>query len=138
MKKLICTICASVLFFPAVVNSSITDKTEALEVSGRFLTEITSGNYEVSWLQSSEILKRLKPLEIFIHQQQNNKFLFGEVVDRSDFIIKERTSMALLPDGQYLLLVYKTEFEKKKSALELLTILKEADGVWRVVDYEVR
>jgi hypothetical protein len=36
------------------------------------------------------------------------------------------------PYGQYIVIQYETRFEKKKSALETITPMKDKDGQWRI------
>ena len=45
---------------------------------------------------------------------------------------------ANVPPGDFLVIIYRAEFEKKSDAQETLTLEKEADGKWRVVGYLMR
>ena len=42
-----------------------------------------------------------------------------------------------LPNASGAIITFQTSFEKKKSAAEMLVIVREADGKWRVQAYEI-
>ncbi|MGH7422575.1 MAG: DUF4019 domain-containing protein [Candidatus Methylomirabilales bacterium] len=42
------------------------------------------------------------------------------------------------PDGHYVVIQYETSFEKKASAFETITPMREKDGKWRVAGYYIR
>ena len=138
LKYRVCVLCILFLFIPFTLTAHSQSNSEAQSVAQQFLSTLDNSDYESSWHGSSEILKRLKPLDVYIREQDNNQYLFGKALDRYDLTIKERQAMPELPDGDYVLLVYRTKFERKAEAWELVTVLKEFDEQWRVVDYEVR
>ena len=44
----------------------------------------------------------------------------------------------LSPDGHYVVIQYATTFEHKKSAVETITPMQEADGSWKVSGYFIK
>jgi hypothetical protein len=42
------------------------------------------------------------------------------------------------PDGEYVVIQYKTTFENKKSAIETVIPMLEKDGRWRVSGYYIK
>jgi hypothetical protein len=48
-----------------------------------------------------------------------------------------RTSLPGAPDGEYVVIRFKTEFENKKEAYETVTPMKDKDGEWRVSGYYI-
>jgi hypothetical protein len=48
------------------------------------------------------------------------------------------TSLPGLPDGQYVVLQYKTSFANKKSAIETVIPMLEKDKKWRIARYFVK
>jgi len=42
------------------------------------------------------------------------------------------------PDGKYVIIQFETSFENKASAVETVTPMQDADGVWRVAGYFVK
>jgi hypothetical protein len=42
------------------------------------------------------------------------------------------------PDGEYVVIQFDATFEKKQSAIETVTPMKEPDGRWRVSGYFIK
>ena len=42
------------------------------------------------------------------------------------------------PDGEYVVLQYKTSFENKKKAIETITPMLEKDGSWKISGYYIK
>jgi hypothetical protein len=42
------------------------------------------------------------------------------------------------PDGEYVVIQFKTAFENKKSAIETVTPMLDSDGEWRVSGYYIK
>jgi hypothetical protein len=43
-----------------------------------------------------------------------------------------------VPDGEYVVIKYDTDFENKKSAVETITTMLDKDGKWRVSGYFIK
>jgi Protein of unknown function (DUF4019) len=43
-----------------------------------------------------------------------------------------------VPDGDYVVVLYETSFEKKQTAQETVIASKEKDGAWRVAGYYIK
>ena len=48
------------------------------------------------------------------------------------------TTLPGAPDGQYVVVVYESSFEHKKSAIEAVTPSLDKDGQWKVSGYFIR
>ena len=42
------------------------------------------------------------------------------------------------PDGEYVVIQFKTSFENKKSGIETVTPMLDKDGKWRVSGYYIK
>ena len=62
----------------------------------------------------------------------------GEVVGRTLLSTEFTTSFPGAPDGDYVLLVFRSSFAKKIDSGETVTLEHEADGAWRVIGYLIR
>ncbi len=62
----------------------------------------------------------------------------GDMQERSLAKTQFASSLPGVPDGKYVIVVYKTEYEHKKSATETVTALLGGDEKWRVVGYFIR
>ena len=61
-----------------------------------------------------------------------------DLKSRKDKATNFTRSLPGAPDGQYAVLQFDTSFENKAQAVETLTAVLEADGVWRVTGYFIR
>jgi len=62
----------------------------------------------------------------------------GAVVERTLLSTEFATSFQGAPDGDYVLLVFRSSFAKKIDSRETVTLEHEADGAWRVIGYFIR
>lgn len=62
----------------------------------------------------------------------------GKVVSRKLTGKQYAKSLPGAPDGQYVVIQFKTQFEKKTSAVETVTPMLEKDGRWKVAGYYIR
>ncbi len=62
----------------------------------------------------------------------------GAVVERTLLSTEFATSFQGAPDGDYVLLVFRSSFAKKIDSRETVTLEHEADGAWRVIGYLIR
>ena len=49
-----------------------------------------------------------------------------------------KTSLPGAPDGKYVIIQFDTSFEHKKSTVETVTPMQEADGSWKVSGYFIK
>jgi hypothetical protein len=62
----------------------------------------------------------------------------GKLVSREVLSATFKTSLPGAPDGEYVVIQYKTKFEKKAEAIETVTPMKDTDGIWRVSGYFIK
>jgi len=62
---------------------------------------------------------------------------FGAVLQRAVLTTRFTKSIPGQPDGDYVLLQFRTSFAKKESARETVT-LERVDGKWRVIGYFIQ
>ena len=144
MKKLFMLVL--VLF---IVNVSCLAQTEkqdslkgkiekAIKSSNKWISLVDSGNYWESWETSSEIFKHAVTKEDWIKTLEGLRPSFGDVISREVDSKKYETSLPGAPDGEYVVIVYKTQFKNKEKAFETITPMKDADGEWRVSGYFIK
>lgn len=64
----------------------------------------------------------------------NYSKVISRVVSTKEFM----TSLPGAPDGEYVVIQFKTSFENKKEAVETVTPKKDKDGKWRVSGYYIK
>jgi hypothetical protein len=62
----------------------------------------------------------------------------GKVLSRTLKSATYATSLPGAPDGEYVVVKFDTSFEKKQSAIETVTPMKDPDGRWRVSGYFIK
>ncbi len=62
---------------------------------------------------------------------------YGAVRQRTLAATQAATQVPNLPDGAYVLLMYRTNFANRDAA-ETITMERGADGAWRLVGYSIR
>lgn len=62
----------------------------------------------------------------------------GEVISREVVSETRMNKMAGAPDGEYVVIKYRTMFRHKESSVELVTPMLDKDGKWRVSGYYIQ
>ncbi|MDP2968312.1 MAG: DUF4019 domain-containing protein [Deltaproteobacteria bacterium] len=110
----------------------------AILTSGTWLSLVDAGSYFESWNQTAGFFKTAVPKEQWQNSMKGFRAPLGKVVARK-LISKQYTkTLPGAPDGDYVVIQYETEFEKKKSAVETVTPMLDKDGKWRVSGYYIK
>ncbi len=101
----------------------------------KWLALVDTGNYADSWKQAASAFRKAVTAEQWSAALNASRGSYGALVSRKLKKAEYRTSLPGAPDGQYVVLQYDSSFEHKKAAVETVTPMKDADGVWRVSGY---
>ena len=142
MKKLI--LCLSI--FGLVIASSFSRApaadqnavAAATKAADNWLKLIDDGKYSESWTQTSAFFQERVPEGQWIAQASTARDPLGSLTSRKLAGAHYTTSLPGAPDGRYVVLQYKSSFTNKRSAVETVTPMREADGQWRVSGYYIR
>ena len=110
----------------------------AREAADSWLQLVDTGNYDESWEEAAEYLRGAVAKEQFRKSLEGVREPLGKVSTRTVKSAKYFTSLPGAPDGEYVVIQYKSSFEKKKEAIETVTPMKEEDGKWRVSGYYIK
>lgn len=123
------------------------EKKAAAAVADEWLRLIDAGDAAESWNQTSSLFKNgVQSPSLFragVSAQQWQSSLAamrsqpGRAVSRT--LQSKRYAQELLgePDREYVILEYAAAFERK-NVMEIVVLVKESDGKWRVSDYRIR
>jgi hypothetical protein len=130
----------SILFLNCNSNSSDNNSAiaEAIVAAQNWLSLVDSGQYPQSWEASSEIFRASIRRDQWAQTMVGLRKPMGNLVSRELSSKKYHTSLPGAPDGEYVVIVFKTSFANKKSAYETITPMKEKDGMWRVSGYYIK
>jgi len=103
-----------------------------------WLKLLDDGEYDQCWENASEFFKAAVDKTSSAQYLAAARRPLGGLVSREVFNAEYQESLPGAPDGQYVVIVFKTEFQNKKLSYETVTPKLEADGTWRVSGYYIR
>src|SRR5262245_3154919 len=109
----------------------------ATRVAEAWLKIYYAGEYARAWDEAAALIRRLTK-EDAIRIFQTSAQLTGKPLTRSLVHQKYETSFFGLPDGEYVTIEYRTDFEHAKGLHELILVTWEPDGRWRVGTYGIQ
>jgi len=131
-----------VLLFLGILNmfgcskpSNPEAEADALPAAEAWLALVDSGQYAKSWDEAAGYFKGAVQKEKWIQTMNAARTPFGKNISRKLKSKRYKTSLPGAPDGEYVVIKFKSSFEKKKSAIETITPMLDKDGTWRVSGY---
>ena len=111
---------------------------QAVAAAETWLALIDAGDVAKSWETAAALFKGAVTQDQW--QQQVGPFRepLGKLISRQVISTKYATSLPGAPDGEYVVIQFKTSFESKASAVETVTPMKDPDGEWRVSGYFIK
>jgi hypothetical protein len=111
---------------------------QAVAVAETWLKLIDQGQYGDSWDSAAEYLKNAVSRTDFAKSLEAARKPLGALKSRELKSKKYATSLPGAPDGEYVVIQFKTVFENKKSAVETITPMLDKDKKWRVSGYFIK
>ncbi len=113
-------------------------KTRAADqAAGKWLALVDARDYDEAWRRAASLFK----LQVSIEQWRSSvaaaRTPLGSMISRKLIAANYLTSLPGAPDGEYVVLQYRSEFENKKSAIETVTPMLD-NGSWHVSGYYIR
>ena len=110
----------------------------ALTAARAWLKVVDAGNYGKGWGSAAALLKRAVKREDFVQSLRASRAPLGRLISRKLQSKRYLTELPGAPDGHYVVLVFSSVFENKKSAKETITPMRDPDGRWRVSGYYIK
>jgi len=127
----------SVVLCQAVVADQAAEKA-AVEAASQWVALVDEGKYPQSWDNAAGFFKgAVKKYQWEASLSAARKPL-GRVLSRKEKARQYTTTLPGAPDGHYVVIQYETSFERKSSAIETITPMREKDGKWGVAGYYIR
>ena len=111
---------------------------KAIVVSGEWLTLIDNNNYSTSWETAGFYFKQNVDNKEWVKKIHAVRNPLGRLINRNMISSRYMTSLPGAPDGEYVVIQYKSSFENKKTAIETVTPMRDKDGIWRVSGYFIK
>lgn len=109
-----------------------------LHAGEAWLKFIDGGNYTGSWDNGALQFKTVVSKSDWDTAMKKLRQPLGTVKDRKLADLRTAINPPGVAKGDYIVLVYNTNFSARPNAGELLTLVKESDGQWRVMSYFAR
>jgi hypothetical protein len=125
-----------------ILTLCISSLVSANESSGsaaakKWLKIVDAGNYKESWQKSDSFFKSQLSQNKWDTALKGIRSPLGEINSRAELEAKEYSTLPGVPEGEYLIIQFQTEFQNKKSATEILT-LSRSSGEWLPVGYFIK
>ncbi len=124
--------------FALAALSQTSAKPEAEKAGLQWLGSVDSGDYAGSYDSASSMFKAAITKENWVHALNGVRPPLGTVVSRQVASATHATELPGAPDGEYVVMRFKSSFENKKQAVETLTMVLEKDGQWRSTGYFIK
>jgi hypothetical protein len=107
----------------------------ALASATAWLALADGGKYPETWDQAAGYFRNALSKDQWVASLERGRTPLGKVVARKLKSKMYTRTLPGAPDGEYVVIMYDTEFENKRSAVETVTPMLDKDGKWRVAGY---
>ena len=111
---------------------------EGIAAGDSWLAVVDAERYDESWERACAFFKGVVPKDQWVRQIAGVRGPLGSVLSRELASAEYSTKLPGAPDGEYVVIQYRTKFENKASAIETVTPMRDPDGVYRVSGYYIR
>ena len=140
MKRVIILFLGIILF--SIVGSAVfgdaESKKRATKSAEAWLELIDHGHYGESWDSAAAYFQSAISRDAWQRSLRAVRKPLGKTIIRTLSGRRYETALPGAPDGEYVIIQYKTSFENKKSSIETITPMLERDGTWKVSGYFIK
>ncbi len=137
MIFVISIVAGTFLAVPSFAGNAQKEKA-ARAAAEQWLGMVDSEKYAESWGNAATIFRRAVRQEQWEQSLDAVRKPLGKLLKRKITAKTYSTALPGAPDGEYVVIQYETSFERKKTAIETVTPMKDADGAWRVSGYYIK
>lgn len=114
------------------------DVAPAVESALSWLTLVDQGRYEASWDAGAAFFKTALSRNQWVDTLKAVRAPLGAIISREFQSAQYTKTLPGAPDGEYVVIRFLTVFQHQDSAEELVTPMRDPDGVWRVSGFYIR
>lgn len=138
-RKVWMAMAAMAVSLAAMVDAVAGEKEDAaVKAATSWLALVDEGRYGDSWEEAAALFRGAVPKEQWERQLEAVRGPLGAIGERRVLSAERTTSLPGAPDGDYVVIQFRSSFEHKDQAVETVTPTLEGDGVWRVSGYYIR
>lgn len=128
-----------IIFIPRIAEHPDKEKAAAAKAAAeKFLHLVDAGQFAASWQAAAPALQQKVPEEKWVDQLKRTREVTGPLVDRSQSGISYSPSVENSPEGEYILIVYDSNFKNRKGLTENVTVMLDKNKSWRVGGYFIK
>lgn len=109
--------------------------TSAQAAARDWLALADRGDAQASWDAASKKFQAALPVAAWADSLKKERAPLGAVLSRTALKTTFKKTFPGVPEGDYALVVFETNFANRTEDHETITLEREADGKWRVVGY---
>ncbi|HPN66257.1 MAG TPA: DUF4019 domain-containing protein [Candidatus Omnitrophota bacterium] len=110
---------------------------KAKSAANNWLELIDNKDYAQSYDKAASFFKANINKSDWVQSCGSLRDMLGKAEYRKLVSISRESRMEGAPDGEYVILVYETDFKKKANAQEIVVPMLDKDGKWRISGYHV-
>ncbi|MEJ2696476.1 MAG: DUF4019 domain-containing protein [Candidatus Sulfobium sp.] len=138
MKKIVAAVVLAGVLMAGVSSAINSDKEKAaVAVAEKWLALVDAGKYSESWSEAAEYFRNAVTQDQWQQKLRAVRTPLGKVISRKLKTAAFRSQLPGAPDGQYVVIQFKTSFRNKRSAIETVTPMLE-NGIWKVSGYYIK
>lgn len=139
VRRSVCLVVVALLLGAGTLVAAESEKEKAaVSAAQKWLSMVDEGRYVESWKEAAEYFRNAVKENQWEQSLQAVRKPLGKLVLRKVKSQSYRTSLPGAPDGEYVVIMFETSFENKKSAVETVTPMLDKDGNWRVSGYYIK
>ena len=122
----------------ALAQDSQSDKEAAGALAAQgWLVLLDRKDWGRAWETTGAVFRSKVPLGTWMDAIPKVRDPLGTLVERKQIETAYKTTLQGQPDGEYVTAVFQTKFSNREVA-EVLTLVHESDGKWRVTGYSAQ
>ena len=119
-------------------NAQADEKTDsAVTAAKAWLALVDAKEYKKSWQEAAPFFKDKVKEEQWSEMIAAARKPLGKTESRELISAEYKTSLPGAPDGEYVVIQFKTSFSDKRDSVETIAPMK-SDGAWRVSGYFIK
>jgi len=123
---------------PSVAAAESAATQAGVAATQAWLKLVDSANYGKSYTQSSSLFRSAISEDNWVSQISAVRRPLGTLISRKPLHAKFHASLPGASDGQYVVVTYKTSFDRKHAAVETVTAMLDQDRQWHVAGYYIK
>jgi len=132
-------VCLLIIFLPMYNEKPDEQKANAASVAAtEFLSLVDADKFPSSYELCATLLKEKVSQQDWVNQLSKTRALAGQLVSRAQQDMTYSTTAKDSPDGEYILIVYESKYQRKSDAQEIITVMLDKDSTWRVAGYFIK